>query len=233
MFWSQMQHASHRVSQRRDGEWTTAPEEHLPVTIMRAGLETAADWVQEVVLVGPKRAGKSAVVRRLAQLASIKATIPGRSIPSMALNYRPTMGSGVQTDFLLNSAKGVSVLLRVRDTAGFSGSEGCVGASLKKMQNSLYLLAFSLTSLESFHSAQQYFDCNLNLTKEQRQPVILCGLQSDQERKRKVAWSQVNKWARANKMVYTELSSYNDENMIETVLAAAFFRARSSMKAPR
>jgi len=182
-------------------------------------LSSESERTLDLVVVGPQRAGKSTLVRRLAQLGSRQAKLPTDSskVPGLRLQYRPTIGPGALTCLTVITARGENILVNVRDTAGAAEFGICVASCVAHASNPAMLVVFNLADNKSLESAKQSYERMLAVLPHKPMPTVFCGMQCDREEERQVPWCNPAAWATNRGLNYIELSSYTDENVAEVV----------------
>jgi len=89
-----------------------------------------------------------------------------------------------------------------------------------------YVLLFDLTNLQSFYNLNNWLlkiKTNNNLFNDYY-PILLLGCKKDLVSKRKVTYDEAKKFAIFNKLLYGEISKYDDNNQINLLLEMYFVK---------
>ncbi len=109
--------------------------------------------------------------------------------------------------------------LEILDTAGQDDYQTMLDTWINSADG--FILVYSIDNKESFESTKTRFDRIKILKEDQKFSIIIVGNKCDLEDKRQVSKEEVEKYCKANKIMFLEASALNTINIKESFLCVS------------
>ncbi len=164
-------------------------------------MKSEYDYLMKLLVVGPERSGKSSLMLRYAD-------------NSFHSEYLPTIGIDFKCRTL--TIEGRQVKQSVWDTTGQERFRSITRSSYRGAHGTI--VAFDLTSAESFGKAESFFD---DLKQSGDSAIVLAGCKADLVAEREVKREDAEKMAESRGAMYLEASAKTGEGVEAVFLALA------------
>ena len=112
-----------------------------------------------------------------------------------------------------------TIRINIWDTKGYNAFDNITNTYMK--EPNAFIILFDITNRNSFTNIKSWLDrlnfYNYNLKNYDYYPILLVGNKRDLENDRKISFIEADTYAKDNRLLYIELSMYDEERIISSI----------------